>query len=332
MQPMRGLILGLFGILALGVSAVAGCGPGFNGPPVTITTNPNATAPAIPAGSSFSAAQSVIVSQPTAVPLPTGGGYGGSISVPTPSGTAPAGGVTLAEQLSSSPIYTGLPSLALARQTESARSALSVGVTPLVYFAIASSATITFPDAPAIALTVPSAAIVPDVAYYLALYDLLRPSLGWQLGFEGPASISGTLLIFAAPSPAVPFTLTAQVPDYFALYAVSVLAPTPTPAPVASTTPAPTPTPLAALSVAPTSLSLLAAGATATATLTDPSSYSGGYTVASSASSVATATISGKTITVTAVAAGTATITVSDTNARTASISVSVTTTTLPLQ
>lgn len=330
MRPSRGTFIGIFGACALAAGLLAGCGGGGGSAP-SVATSPSG----IPTPSSFSAQQSVVVTQPGAIPLPTGGGYGGSVTI-----SSAAGNPLFAEAIGSSPQSGTLPALDLVRLPAGTRGALAIAFTPLVYLELASSVTLAFSDAPAITLCVPSAVTsVAGAAYYLAYYDLTRPSLGWQLGFEGPADETGTTcspngtLAFAAPSPAVPFTLAAEVPAYFALYGQATSAATPTPAPVASTTPVAVTTP-APFALASPSVSLLGAGQTANVTITDPTAYSGGYalTEASGGTSVATATVSGKTITVTAVGAGQTTFTVSDTNARTATLSVGVTITNGQLQ
>jgi len=317
-------------------AVVAGCGT-TTSPQATPAGAPTATpmptgaptAPPLPAQSAFSATSAVALpADGGSVALPSAGGYGGTLALPTPS-SAPAN-ATLAETIASgaSAPAAGVPALSIARAAAAARrTQASTPISVLLYVELAFSASVTLPDAPGFAFSVPSG--LPSANYYLALYDPTRPSLGWQLGFEGPAALGTNAFTFAPPASASPFSFAANVPEYFAVYAVSPALAAPTPAPSIAPVPAATPAPF---TVAPASVALLAAGQTASATIGDPTGYAGAYAVTSSNPAVATASISGTTITVTAVAAGTATIGVADAQARTASIAVGVTTTTLPVQ
>jgi len=331
MRLSHGLIVGV--AVALGAE-IAGCGGGNS--PAIVGIVPSPTPPAIPVTASTTSFQSIALSAPASggtqipVAVPTVAGYAGSIGLPVPA-NLPAN-ANLAETVSNTPIDAStVPTLQSAlRAVQSTRSTASTSLAGLLFFKLASSATLTFPNLPAITLTVPATSILAGTSYYLAAFDPLRTSLSWQKGWEGPATISGTTLTFASPNPAVPFTLSAQVPLYLALYAVNASVTAPTPAP--SVSPAATPTPIPAFTLSSTSLSLLSVGATGTTTITDPSGYTGAYATASSATSVATAQVSGSTITVTAVAVGSATVTVADSQGRTATIAVQITTTNLPLQ
>jgi hypothetical protein len=302
-----------------------------------IVVTPAPTAPAITAGAPASSFQTAILATPAPsapqqipVVLPTVAGFAATLSLPVPA-NLPAN-AALAESVSNRAIDpSAVPTLQDAlRASLASRGAKSVTTTSLLFFKITSNFTLTFPNAPGFTLTMPATAIVPGAAYYLAEYNPLQPSLGWQLGFEGPGSITGSTATFTAPTPAIPFTLNAQVPLYFAVYAVSVTFPTPTPAPSASF--APTPTPIPGFTLSSPTVSLLSTGAQATETITDATGYTGTYSAASSAATVATAAVSGSTVTITAVGAGTATIIVGDAQGRSAAISVSVTLTQLPIQ
>ena len=320
------LLRGLAAIAA--VTAAVACGGGYSSQPV-VSSVAGATAPPIQNQGTFNAAHAVVLSSPPAgassipVALPSaqvagGGSFGGTVLLPI-AANLPAS-ATITEVISSAS-FGATPLLQGAFRTAAAeRGALAAGATlPILYIEIASSQTVTFPSAPTFALTVPAAVILAHVAYYLAEYDPLRSSMGWQTGFEGPATINGSTLTFAAPVPAAAFTFTQQIPVYFTLYGVSSSAPAPTPAPNVTAAPAPTPFSLSTADL------VLTATTTGTVTITDPSGYTGAYIVGSSAANVATVSASGTTITVTALAAGTATVTVSATNARLASFTVTVT-------
>jgi hypothetical protein len=321
--------LAIIGLLMF-AGAVAGCGGS------SVATTPLATPTAPPyTPTAFTASSATALSSTTlasAIPLPTGNGFGGSLSFASPS-NLPANAV-LAETISGTAGSLGpaVPALSIDRIPASERRALATNaqLSVVMYLQLAASATLTFPNAPSFVITAPPAGLPNSAVFYLALYDPLRASLSWQLGFEGPATVNGGQLTFAAPSPANPFTLTAYVTDVLAVYAVSPNVAPPTPAP--STSAAPAPSPPAPFTLAQTSLALTAAGQTAATSIVDGSGYAGAYFATSSAPAVVTAAVSGTTLTITGVAAGTATITVNDAQARTATVTVQVTTTTLPIQ
>ncbi len=321
-------------LLWCGLAFLAACGGGsVNTTPVT----PNA--PVLPAQTAFSATGVTALSSnpqsggqiPVALPSSTNG-FGGTVSIPVPASALPAGTI-LAESVAdtNASLPSTVPPLSFDRRNGAAvRRAQDTDVAPIVYLTLSASRTLALPNAPSFTLTIPSNEIVPNVSYYLALYDPLRTALGWQDGFEGPAALSGTTLSFAAPAPATPFTLTAYVTDYFAVYGVASSAPAPTPAP--SISPAPAPTEQPDFTLSSTAFTFLSAGATETATISDTSGYTGTYAAVSSAPGVATVSVTGSTVTVTSAGPGSAVVIVSDVQARTASIGVQVTTTTVPVQ
>lgn len=278
-----------------------------------------------PLNSPSPGATSIAFTLPTA--NVTGGSSGGSGVFPIPS-SMPTN-LDLTEIISSGPIVTNVPTLQSTqraqRTVQALRAALAAsGISPFLYGEIVANYLVSFPNSPSFTLTVPAADILPNTSYYLAQYDILRPSLGWQLGFEGPGTVvSATSLAFAAPSPAIPITLQPNIPLYFALYSVSSSVPSPSPAPTISALP-----PLPPFTLSPTGLTV-AAGGTGIVTIADPTGYTGGYAVNSSASGIANASVSGTTVTVSGLVPGTAWITVSAANSttqsRTASFFVTVT-------
>lgn len=331
MNVLRLIRPGLAALSALVVAVTAGCGgSGVSSTPVA-ASNPGA--PVLPSEGIFSALSTfpLALAAPAngalAIPLPAAGPYGGTLMLPTPA-TIPAG-TTLALSIASSSTAVSASAPVLERARSAAqRSTQSIADTSvLFYLGIAASNAFSAPNAPGFTFTVP--AQLPAANYYLALYDPLTPSLGWQLGFEGPATVGASMLTFAGPSPAAPITLAPDTVYALAVYAASTSAAPPTPAPAASPVAPATPAPFVLSS---TALSLLAAGATAAVTIQDPTGYTGSYAAASSNAAVASVTISGTTLAITGVAAGTATITVSDAQARTATIAVQVTITTLPVR
>jgi hypothetical protein len=95
--------------------------------------------------------------------------------------------------------------------------------------------TVSLPTGLAFVLKVPSNDILPGVAYYLAFYDPTNPGLGLQLGFAGPAMVSGSTLTFISSTSSL--TLVAATTYIFVLYGISSSAPSPTPIPTATAAP-----------------------------------------------------------------------------------------------
>lgn len=338
-----------FLVLAL-TSAIAACGPPSRGytpapssPTQTPTSSPSsqpaATAPPIATAAPFTASQQTALPtitappagqtpQPVPVTLPTtAAGIGGSISLPIANAASiPAGTQVQTTLTSTAP--SGLPALTpltIKRylQARGVHVDADGNSVILLYLYVAFSAGVTTATQPPITFTLPSNEIATGANYYVALYDSTRPSLGWQLGFEGPGTISASQVAFAGnPSP---FTFAPFQFYYFALYAQAGSVATPSPAPTQSPTPEPTPTPTP---IVLSGIQLTAAGQTSTLT----PSFAGPYSVFSSDPSVATASASGSTVTITAVAAGgPVTITIGSANG-TETVQVTVTTTTVPVQ
>jgi hypothetical protein len=281
--------------------------------------------------------------------MPSAAGIGGTVGIPLSSSSGASQSIIppntqITEQLqAANQPPTGLPTLSFARQTKEVAAH-----TVITYLGLYFSNAVTLASAPVMTFNLPATAIVPNTNYFLALYDPLRPQLGWQYGFEGPAAITGSTLTFGGAGVANPFTYSGFTFYWFALYGASATAATPTPAPVAVTTPlptpsapastptpsvptpSPTPTPVPQFAVAPSVISLTAVGQTATFT----ASGAGPFTVSGNDATIATVnpTSGNGTFTLTAVKAGSTSLTVTDALQRTATVSVTVTTTTIPIQ
>jgi beta-glucanase (GH16 family) len=177
--------------------------------------------------------------------MPAAGGFTPVLELPV----AMAAG---SEQISASlqnAAPAGLPALNLRRAAASGRHvAANVTATPLVYLSLFWTSPITFVTQPGFTFTVPSADIVSGVNYYLGIYDPTRPSLGWQYGWEGPASVSGSTLTFSGGSSS--YTFAADLTYWIALIAVPPTAAQPTPAPSITPEAVPTQTPPPATSPA----------------------------------------------------------------------------------
>jgi hypothetical protein len=318
------------------VALLAACGGGTTAPPATPGgTAPSATptptgaptAPSLPAASPFTVTQAVALSgKAQTVTLPAASGFGGSLALPAPSNLPPDTVLAMTFADTSAGLTTNVPALDVKRARGTRGVASNAPMSVLLYLQVAFSEDVALPNPPSLNVTVPAG--LPSAAYYVALFDPTEPSFGWQLGFEGPASVGATSLSFV-PATSAPLGITAEVPYTLAVYAISAAAASPTPAPSGSPLAYATPVPF---TLSPSSANLLAPGQTATATIVDPTGYTGTYVALSTNPSVATVSVSGTTLTITAVGAGTATIGVSDAQARTASLSAGVTTTTLPVQ
>jgi hypothetical protein len=247
------------GVVAVAFVALLMASCGGASPGLVPVPSSGATPIAAPSSSPQTVATQVAVSLPTAsagatpepVALPTVAGYAPTISLPLPQTATNTQLTTVVSNVA----FSSSPPLSLARFAQAVRRAdVPTNAATLLYVQVYSSATIVLPSAPSFTITIPSADVVPNASYYLALYDPTRPSLGWQYGFEGPGSMSGTTVTFASnPSP---FTFEAALSYYFALFVIPQNSTQPTPAPSTSptsvpmqspppvtTSPTPTPTP-----------------------------------------------------------------------------------------
>ena len=194
--------------LALIALLMASCGGSSRGLVPLPTSSP--TPIVAPSSAGQTGATQVTVSLPTAsagatpvpVPLPTVAGYAPTMSLPLPQTATNTQFTTVV----SNAAFSSSPPLSLARFVQAVRrDALPADAATLLYIQIYSSATIVMPSAPGFTIAIPSADVLPNANYYLALYDPTRPSLGWQYGFEGPGNLNATNVTFASnPSP---FTL-----------------------------------------------------------------------------------------------------------------------------
>lgn len=335
------------GILALGIAA---CGGGSVGTFVAPTTSPNAspTAPPIPAASPFSVATAAALPtvtappagqtpQPVPVSVPTtAAGYGASFALPI-SGPSSIAANTQSIVTLSNQIPTGAPA-SFVRRAQIVRPLTGTALTPILFLQIAFSGGVSLANQPAISFALPSSNIVTGANYWVALYDPTRPSLGWQLGFEGPGTVSNSTVSFAGGAGS--FNFAPFYPYVFALYAQSASAPTPTPPPTPSPTPVPTATPTPGVTptpipspgfgISPASITLYGAGSTQAITATGTGPY---FAFTSDSTVVTVAPSNGNSpFTATAVGGGSAQLTIVDSTGKQAIIPVTVTTVTIPVQ
>jgi hypothetical protein len=172
---------------------------------------------------------------PQPIPLAVGsaGGFSATLTIDVDDASAIAPGTTLASTLTNQAVAPG--PLAVRRQPKA--------IHPDILLAVAHtfSNDLTAAKQPSHSYVLPANEIVAGSNYWLAFYDPTQPQLGWQLGYEGPATVSRTTLSFTG-SPGS-FTFHGGQTYYYAVYALSIAAATPSPAPTPSPTPHPTPTP-----------------------------------------------------------------------------------------
>jgi hypothetical protein len=298
----------------------------------TPTPAPSPTPVPVPTESPFSTTQTTTLAlatpsasaTPVPVAIPTAGGYSGTLSFPVPASGISAG--TAISQTLQDTAPSSAPSLqSVLRASEIARTRDAATDSAIVYLSVTFSTTAVFSPAPSLAIVLPSSVpVMSGVSYYLALYDPTNASLGWQLDYEGPASVSGQQLNYA--SAATPLTFAANQAYWFAVYARSSSLPPPTLAP--SPTPGPTP---GAILAAPGSFSFLAANVTQSLTISQQG-YAGAFTAVTGNTGVATAVATGSaTFNVTSVSAGTTALTISNALGQSITIPITVTTTTIPI-
>lgn len=340
-----------FAVVAL---AIVACTPGtvINAPASSGSSTQAATAPPIPSSAPFTTTTSSPLPtvtappagqtpQPVQVAVPSSQGYSGTFALPISGVNSIAANTTVIVTLSNQ-TPAGAPTTLARRRATAPRAAPMAAapssLVPLLFLQMWFSGGISLANQPTITFAVPSADIVAGASYWIAMYDSTRPDLGWQLGFEGPGTVTGTSIAFVGGGGSFNFVPFSSY--YFALYAQSTAAATPTPAPTPTPTPVPTatpspgatPTPIPSpqFGVMPGSIGLYAIGATATISATGTAPYfafPNNYNVAT----VSPAN-GNSPFTVTAVAAGTAQITIVDSTGLQAIVPVTVTTTTIPVQ
>ena len=239
---MKRISTAFAGAAVLSAALLVACGGGGGssssvpGGPPPVATNPPAGSP-----QSFSATDAVAI--PTAAP--------GAATVAVPLTSDPSGASANAALSSSGSIppdatvastYSTaadsiLPALAHGRSVQGRAVREDTKRDVVAYLKLQFSADVTLPQAPAFSFVVPRTLPTAGVTYWLAFLDPLRSAAGWQVGFEGPATVTattangkpGTQLAFA--SNGQPIAFTANQTYYFAVFGVSATASSPTPVP-----------------------------------------------------------------------------------------------------
>ncbi|HET7813270.1 MAG TPA: Ig-like domain-containing protein [Candidatus Baltobacteraceae bacterium] len=318
---------------------LAACSNGSNSITPIQTTTPTPVPLATQAPYQAQSVQTLAAAAP--VPLPTGAPISGSIALPQQA-TIPANTQLAVTLQNTAP--AGVPQLldTLRRPEVRTRYTAPSNVSVVSYVSLLFTQDLSLDAAPAFSFTLPAGDALPNTRYYLAFYDAARPSLGWQLGFEGPGTLGGSVVTFSGTQP-VAFQAYAEY--WFGLYAVSQTAAAPTPAPSVSPTTAPTvqpsalptglvtptPSPAPDLTLSASQIDLLAVNATSTLAASDPN-YTGTFGATSSNPNVATVSQTSPGIfTIKAIAVGTTTVTVTEANGASKTCTVTVTTTTIPV-
>ena len=270
-----------------------------------------------PAGSpqSFSATDAVAI--PSAAP--------GAATVPValpsdPSGAAasaalPANGsippdATIAATYSSSADST-LPALSAGRSVNGRAVRVDSTKDVVAYLKLQFSADVSLPQAPAFTFTVPRVLPTSGVTYWLAFLDPLRTAAGWQLGFEGPATVSaattsngksGTQLAFA--SNGKPIAFTANETYYFVVYSVSATAATPTPVPSSVPSNPPHDTKPAAVVAAPPNIQFAAVTSSPVPVTFSQPGFTGAFTLHGDCTGIVNTSGTSPTFTITPVGPG----------------------------
>ncbi len=204
-------------------AALAACGGGGGGGGGSTSGGGSV----IPTPTPTAAPQTVTASatQPTTAPIPATGGYSGTITIPTGSGTA-----TIADSTSTP---SGTPVLSIVKGAK-VRTVVASNNTPLLYFVVTAQTAVTLSGVPGFTVNVPAG--ITGSVYIAALEN------GVWTTVEGPATIASGTAAFAPGNGVV--TIAAGQSAYFCLYQGGTV-PTPTPSPTPTATPTATPTPSA---------------------------------------------------------------------------------------
>ena len=211
-------------IFAAAVALVACEGGAANAPPFD-------TGSAAPPGGPFAASSSTTLTltpgaAPTTLPLPSGGGFSGTVTFPAPAAAVTA---TLTFTIQNfAPLSDGIPAASTARVPQGVRATQALPAhTTLLYVGVTSNGDVTLPSGLSFSVTVPSRLLVPGNSYYIVYFDRL---LNDWIVYAGPASVNGNTVTFTANSG--PLTLKANVRSWFALITTTVPIPTPSATPV----------------------------------------------------------------------------------------------------
>jgi hypothetical protein len=190
---------------ALAAAILAGCGAGTGSSPSDAFPYAQQPAPG-----TITAAFS---NAPQSVQLPPAAGFTGTVYLPA---ATTGSGVTVT-------LYAGISPPGTDPVISPTQTGNGPAPIPLIYLGLTPAASVALPSLPSFTIVLP-AYIATGPNFFLGLYDPANQLAGYALGSEGPATVTGSTLTFAAPL--APIRLQANQTYALSLYAV----PTPPPA------------------------------------------------------------------------------------------------------
>lgn len=228
--PMRSLLVAFLLFLSAGVFVACGGSSGANYavPVLAQTACPSGFTGAAPnCVQAFATDTFMPLSSATTAPLPTVGGYSGTLIVPP---AAVAASITINASLV---VPQGVTPLTLLKRAPMrVRVANSGGITPLLYITLTASGAVTFTGLPGFTIALPTS-LVNAGPFYLAQYEN-----GTWVTIAGPLNQSNGSVTFPMLTTGS-LTLSSGGSVYYALYNGGTA---PTPSPGISPTPGPTST------------------------------------------------------------------------------------------
>lgn len=194
--------------LFVAAALLAACGGGGGG-----STAPAIPVPTLTPPSSATSSVSVTPGGGSAA-LPSFGGYASSVTFPASNASGP---VSVAATVSTS-LPSGLPALQSGK-----RKPQSIATAVYLYVEFISPVPIAFNGFPGLTVTMPSNVNTSNQQFFIAAYA----NGAWIEPADGPATVQGQQVTFAAVASGLGWVLPANTPVFIALYG----APAPTPAP-----------------------------------------------------------------------------------------------------
>jgi hypothetical protein len=167
--------------------------------------------PAVPLGPDTASTTFPLLPTAATHPLPAVGAFSGNITVPGVAAAPPGAMLTIVDSIKA-------PAGAPAFQGHVRRPQSGI-LSVLFFIQVTASATVTLPSLPQITITVPPSFITPGAQFFYAVSDPTVTGVAVQFRTEGPATVSGTTLTFAASSD--PLQVTAGLKYIIAVYSVT---------------------------------------------------------------------------------------------------------------
>ena len=308
---------------ALLVAFLAGCGGGGGNSAAPPVAGPAAAAPtSSPSGggaSPFSASDTVAIPTPApgaaTVPVPLPSDPGGAAASATLSSSESIPADTTIDATLTSSLDSSVPAFSSIARRTSSRSPREGGITTthtvVGALKVLVSANVSLSQAPGFTFTIPGYTAAGGATYWLALLDPLRTAAGWQLGWEGPATVSASTTAngkaattFAFASNGQPLNLVAGQAYWIALYLLPAGAPSPTPVPSSVPTNAPSSAPPATVQASPSTVYFPSVSASPVAVTFSESGFTGSFTLHGDCTGTLNTSGSSPTFTLTPIAQG----------------------------